>query len=84
MIEELRRIASPGARIVAVTPVAPDFAGAPRGAALGAALARRFPSALSGLRPHDPTGEFERSGLTVTARRVVGRGYPSLCVLAIR
>jgi hypothetical protein len=46
--------------------------------------AERYPSRFVGLRPLDPSGEIEAGGFVEIARRRDFRGYPALCLLAIR
>lgn len=81
-IEELHRIIRPGGRVVTVTPLPVSHPAAGRRARFSATLGRKWPSVVGGLRPCDPSRELARSGFTVQAARTVGRGYPSLCLLA--
>ena len=84
ILAELHRVLRAGGRLGVVT-VAP-----PR-SQLGAALswpvreaARRSRGALAGLRPLDPVPDLVGAGFRVTSQRRVDRGYPSLCVAAVR
>lgn len=86
VLAEARRLLAPGdgSRLVVVS-VWPD-ARTPGGrllhAAFGAA-ARRYPSRLGGLAPHDPTGDLRQAGFVVTDRAALPRrGYPSIVLRA--
>jgi ubiquinone/menaquinone biosynthesis C-methylase UbiE len=78
-LAELRRVLRPGGRLACVTPLLPGLA-----RAAGDALATRLPRALGGLRSLDPRAELAAAGFALLRARTVRRGYPSLCVLALR
>lgn len=80
IITECRRVLKSDGRLVVVTPAWPR-----------SRIARRLYSPLvadtavgpgAALRPLDPRDSLRAQGLSVTAARYVGRGYPSLCVVA--
>lgn len=86
VLAEARRLLAPGegSRLVVVS-VWPD-ARTPGGRLLHAAfgaMARRHPSRLGGLAPHDPTGDLRQAGFVVTNRVELPRhGYPSIVLRA--
>lgn len=82
IIAESRRVLRTGGRLVTVTPALPRtriarMLYAPLAAAAGSSV-----GPAAGFRPLDPRQELEEANFTITASRYVGRGYPSLCVLA--
>ncbi len=84
IIAEARRVLRPGGRFVAVTPAWPRSRLArmlytPLAAAAGSSTDPR-----SAFRPLDLSSELEAANFTIAAARHVGRGYPSICVSAIR
>ena len=84
IISECRRVLRAGGRLVTVTPTLPRTRVA---RALYAPLAGAAGSSVgpaAGFRPLDPRSELERATFTIAAATYVRRGYPSLCVLAIR
>lgn len=84
VLGELRRVLRPGGRLGLVT-VAPPRSSLGKGLSGPIrAAARHSGGVLVGLRPLDPVPELIASRLQVSARRRVGRGYPSLCVVATR
>jgi len=81
---ELRRVLRPGGRLVTVTPAIP-----PSGLARPVAnaldrLAERQSERYRGLRALNPASSLERAGFRLLRSRWSLRGYPSVCVLAIR
>jgi ubiquinone/menaquinone biosynthesis C-methylase UbiE len=74
VLAEVRRVLAPGGRLVTVTPVVPQAFAGPFWALAG----RISP----GLRPLDPRPGLEAAGFRPERARIVGRGYPSLCVAA--
>ena len=80
-LAEAHRVLRPGGRLVTVTVAAPPPAlAAPAFAALG----RRRPGVLAGMRPLDPRPDLAAAGFRLRAGRLTTRGYPSLVVLAAR
>lgn len=84
ILGEIHRVLGAGGRVGMIT-VAP-----PR-SRVGLALSRpvraaaaRSDGALAGLRPLDPGPLLREAGFAATGRRRVLRGYPSLCVTALR
>lgn len=82
IIAECRRVLRTGGRLVTVTPALPRtrvarMLYAPLAAAAGSSV-----GPTAGLRPLDPRRELEAATFTIAATKYVGRGYPSLCVLA--
>jgi ubiquinone/menaquinone biosynthesis C-methylase UbiE len=84
ILSEAARVLRPGGRIATVT-IAPPVS--PVARAITAPVrwaAERYPSVFVGLRPHDPARDLERSGFSKPVRRRDFRGYPALCLLAVR
>jgi ubiquinone/menaquinone biosynthesis C-methylase UbiE len=85
IIGECRRVLRDGGRLVSVTPSRPRRRVARMlYAPLAAASSASSSGPGAGFRPLDPRGELEEAGFTITATTHVGRGYPSLCVRAVR
>lgn len=82
-LAEAVRILRPGGRMVTVTPVIPARGMLRPGAVALDALARRAPAWAGGLRALDPRQALTEAGFTLVRTRVLQRGYPSLCVLAL-
>lgn len=81
-LAEALRVLAPSGRLVSVTPIAPSSTLGRAYGALSAGAARLLPFVLAGLRPYDPRAALLACGFELRASRYVGRGYPSLCVLA--
>ncbi len=84
VIGEAARVLKPGGRLATIT-ISPPLSIPAR--LLTAPIrwaADRYPSRLLGLRPLDPAADLERGGFTEIARRRNFRGYPALCLLAVR
>ncbi len=81
-LTEARRVLAPSGRLVSVTPITPGSTLGKAYGVLTAGAARLLPFVLAGLRPYDPRAALLACGFEVRAARYVGRGYPSLCVLA--
>lgn len=84
IIIECRRVLRAGGRLVTVTPTLPRTRLARALYAPLAAAAGSSVGPAAGFRPLDPRPELERATFTIAATTYVRRGYPSLCVLAIR
>lgn len=84
IIGECRRVLRPGGRLVTVTPALPRTRVARMLYAPLAAVAGSAVGPAAGFRPLDPRAELEEATFTIAATTYVGRGYPSLCVLARR
>ena len=83
IIGECRRVLRAGGRLVTVTPAWPRTRIA-RLLYTPLAAAASSSGVCIGLRPLDPRRELEQAAFTIAAATYVGRGYPSLCVLATR
>ena len=83
-LREARRVLVPGGRLVVVTPVAPVSALARPYRWLWEVAPRRLPRWYAGIRLLDPEPLIRAVGLQPEARRYVGLGYPSVCLLAVR
>jgi ubiquinone/menaquinone biosynthesis C-methylase UbiE len=84
IIGECRRVLCAGGRLVSVTPAQPRRRLARMLYAPLAAAATSSSGPAAGFRPLDPRGELGEAGFTIAATTYVGRGYPSLCVRAVR
>ncbi len=84
IIGECHRVLRAGGRLVTVTPTLPRTRAARALYAPLAAAAGSSVGPAAGLRPLDPRRELERASFAIAATEYVRRGYPSLCVLAIR
>ena len=84
IVGECRRVLRAGGRLVTVTPAWPRTRIARLLYAPLAAAAASSSGVCIGLRPLDPRRELEQAAFTIAAATYVGRGYPSLCVLATR
>jgi ubiquinone/menaquinone biosynthesis C-methylase UbiE len=84
IIAECRRVLCDGGRLVSVTPAQPRRRLARMLYAPLAAAAASSSGPAAGFRPLDPRGELEEAGFTIAATTHVRRGYPSLCVRAVR
>lgn len=83
VLREARRVLDPNGRLVVVSPVAPRSAFARPYHWLARLLERRLPSLFRGIRLLDPEPLLRRAGVVPRRGRYVGRGYPSLCILAV-
>ncbi len=81
-VAELARVLLPGGRLVTVTPVVPARGVLRPVAVAVAAMGRRAPGWVGGLRELDPRQALEKAGFRLIRARSLRRGYPSLCVLA--
>ena len=84
LISEAARVLRPGGSIATVT-IAPPVSRAAK--AITAPVrwaAQRYPSLFVGLQPLDPAADLERGGFSESGRRRDFRGYPALCLVAIR
>jgi ubiquinone/menaquinone biosynthesis C-methylase UbiE len=84
IISQCRRVLRPGGRLVVVTPALPRNRVARMLYRPLAAFAGSSVGPTAAFRPLDPRAELEQATFTIAGARHVGRGYPSLCVLATR
>ena len=84
IIRECHRVLRTGGRLVTVTPAWPRTWVARALYSPLAAAAGSSGGPPAGFRPLDPSSELEEATFRIAATRYVGRGYPSLCVLATR
>jgi ubiquinone/menaquinone biosynthesis C-methylase UbiE len=84
VVDEVTRVLKPGGRMLTVTIAPPVSSPAKVLTAPIRWFADRYPSRLIGLRPLDPAADLERGGLSEVGRRRDFRGYPALCLLAVR
>lgn len=84
VLAEIRRVLAPGGFLGTVTVAAPDGRPARMLQARIEALASTSSGALTGLRSLDPGPDLEQAGFTPLRGRRTRRGYPSLCVVALR
>ena len=82
IIAEAHRVLRPGGRLVVVTPAWPRRRVARLLYASLVAMGGASSGPRGAFRPLDARGDLEAASFSVTATRLVGRGYPSLCVLA--
>lgn len=84
IVTEARRVLRPGGRFVVVTPTRPRtrlarLLYAPLAAAAGTSTGPR-----RAFRPLDPRPDLAAAGFTIAETRLVGRGYPTICIQATR
>ena len=84
IVAEARRVLRPGGNLVVVTPTWPRTRVARMLYAPLASLAGSATGPLSAFRPLDPRAALESASFRVQAARHIRRGYPSLCVAALR
>ncbi len=84
VLEEAARVLKPGGRMAAITIAPPRSMPARLLTAPIRWAAGRYPTKFVGLRPLDPGADLERAGFSVVARRRDFRGYPALCLLAVK
>ena len=84
ILDELHRIVRPGGALVSVTPMPAGRRARTVMQAVSRIAARTPAWRLGGLRPMDPTTVLEQAGFDISQTRHVGRGYPSLCIRALR
>lgn len=84
ILREVHRVLVPGGRLVVVSPVAPSSRLGRPYRWLAELLARLLPWFCAGIRLLDPEPLVRASSLQPEHRRYVSRGYPSVCLLAVR
>ncbi len=84
ILREAHRVLVPGGRLVVVSPVAPSSRLARPYGRLAELLPRLLPRFCAGIRLLDPEPLMRASGFQPEQRRYVSRGYPSVCLLAVR
>lgn len=84
IISEARRVLRPGGRFVVVTPTRPRTRLARILFAPLAAAAGTSTGLSSAFRPLDPRPDLAAAGFEIADTRLLGRGYPSICIRATR
>lgn len=84
VLREVRRVLVSGGRLVVINPVAPSSLLARPYRRLAELISRLVPWFCAGIRLVDPEPLIRASGLRPEQRRYVSRGYPSVCLLAVR
>lgn len=82
VLGEVRRVLTPGGRVVTITPHVPRRGTQRFAASVLDGLAALAPDRLGGLRTLDPRADLATAGFCVERARHVHHGYPSLVVLA--
>jgi ubiquinone/menaquinone biosynthesis C-methylase UbiE len=84
VLREVHRVLVPGGRLVVVSTVTPSSHLARPYRWLAELLPRLLPWFCGGIRLLDPEPLIRASALQPEQRRYVSRGYPSVCLLAVR